>query len=84
MLTDFEKDIAERNRALANLDMEYARKMFPGASSDYVRLAAMHKARYEMVSLPAELRHESGLWLRLNGFKRLTGQDLLPEGELPE
>ena len=35
------KMLAERNAALVTLDMDYARRMLPTASSDEVRLLAM-------------------------------------------
>jgi hypothetical protein len=75
--------MAERDQALMTLDMEYARRFMPGASSDFVRLAAMHKVRYEITTMPRELRHESGAWLREMGYGRQCGLDLLPEGQLP-
>jgi len=42
----------------------------------------MHKARYETTSIPRELRHASGAWLRERSYGRVCGP-LLPEGELP-
>ena len=77
-------EVVERNMALAELDMNWARRMMPGASSDFVRLLAMHKARYEITTMPAELRHESGRFLREHFASRMFGMDLLPEGKLPE
>ncbi len=76
--------VAERDQALATLDMEYARKMIPAASSDEVRLIALHKARYEAVSIDPILRHSSGVWLKKRGYRRLGGMDFLPSEELPE
>jgi hypothetical protein len=75
--------LAERNKALSNLDMEWARRNMQGASSDHVRLLAMHKARYECTSIAAELRHLSAKWLRDRGYLRMYRMELLPEGELP-
>jgi hypothetical protein len=83
MSDNVELALAERNKALENLDMEYARRMIPMATSDDVRLMAMHKARYECTDIAAEFRHQSGEWLRNNGCSRMTGDALLPEGELP-
>ena len=82
-MDEIQRFVKERDKALANLDMEYARRVIPMATSDEVRLIAMHKARYEITSLPAELRHESANWLRERGYKRGTGDPLLPEGRLP-
>ena len=78
-----EELVAERDAALAALDWEYARKFMPN-TTDAVRLIAMHKARYEAVMVDSALRHESRRWLAERGYKRLTGTELLPQGELPE
>lgn len=78
------KMMEQRNAALASLDMDYARRMLPNAENDMVRLMAMHKARYETTTMPRELRHESGEWLRSRGYRRIGGLPLLPEGELPQ
>lgn len=80
---ELEKMLERRNKALLELDMDYARQMMPG-TSDEVRRLAMHKARYECTALPREVRHQSGEWLRAGGYRRLTGDELLPEGALPE
>ena len=77
MLTNYHK-------ALANLDMEYARKMMPDATNDEVRLIVMHKIRYELIAISSELRHASAEWLRKYEYKRINGEDLLPEYELPQ
>jgi hypothetical protein len=69
--------------ALRKLDVTYARKMFPNAISDEALLVALHKARYETVSIEPELRHASGAWLRKRGFGRVGGLPLLPTGKLP-
>ena len=74
--------LAQRNKALLELDMDYARRTMPDASNDYVRLLAMHKARYECTTMPREARHASGEWLRDRGHKRMGGAELLPLGEL--
>jgi hypothetical protein len=73
----------ERNEAMTTLDMQWAKRMLPDTTSDYVRLTAMHKARYECVSIAPELRHESAEWLRSRGFGAMS-RPLLPRGELPE
>ena len=72
----------ERNEALKNLDIEYARKVLPAASSDEVLLITLHKSRYECVDIPKEFRHSSAAWLRGRGYGGMCGP-LLPEGELP-
>jgi hypothetical protein len=79
----FEQWKAERNRVLRELDMEAARDMLPFASGDDVRLAAMHKARYDCKDIEPELRHASRAWLHERGMGDMHGASLLPEGELP-
>lgn len=75
--------IDERNAALSSLDLNYARKMFPNASSDDVLMLTLHKARYECTGIKDYERHLSAQWLRERGYGRLHGP-LLPEGELPK
>lgn len=77
------KQLQERDAALKSLDLDYARRNIPGASSNEVLLAAMHKARYECTNMPNDLRHTSAHWLREQGMGRMTGTALLPEGQLP-
>lgn len=83
MKSYLDREIHRRNTALIGLDLDYARELFPAASSNQVLLASMHKARYEIPAIPAELRHASGNWLREHGFGRFDGSGLLPEGLLP-
>lgn len=82
-MDELEQAMRERDAALTALDMDYARRLMPDASSDEVRLAAMHKARYETTTMARELHHASGAWLRAHGYERYGGLPLLPEGELP-
>jgi hypothetical protein len=77
------KEAQEAVRALSTLDMDYARRLMPEASSDHVRLIAMHKLRYECPHVPDELRHVSAKWLRKHGYVRMNGTPLLPAGVLP-
>ena len=81
---NFEQEYARLLFALIELDMEYARETIPEASSDEVRLVAMHKARYEHTDVPAEYRHASRAWLEKFGFNRHKQQPWPPVGELPE
>lgn len=73
----------KRNEALRSLDMDYFREAMPGASNDFVRLAAAHKARYECTDLEPEFRHASRNWLAEHDMTRFNGMPLLPEGTLP-
>lgn len=82
MNDELKRFVAERDKALAALDMEWAKARMPGAS-DLVLLAGMHKARYECVSITDVLRFESRAWLEAHGFKRLGGLSWPPVGELP-
>jgi hypothetical protein len=75
--------IVERNRALSELDMDWARQRMPGAS-DEVCLMSMHKSRYACTQIAPELRHVSAEWLRERGLAGADGNPLLPAGELPE
>ncbi|MDI3260299.1 MAG: hypothetical protein QJR02_11445 [Sinobacteraceae bacterium] len=79
----FQQELDKRNKALLEMDMLYARPAMPG-TTDEVREIAMHKARYECTQLPREARHASGEWLRNRHLCRMTGDALLPEGELPD
>ena len=56
---ELDQFLKERNEALASLDMEWARKMMPHASSDYVRLLALHMA----TEGPFDTRPEAEAWL---------------------
>lgn len=75
--------LAQRDTALLALDMDWARRIMPTASCDEVRLAAMHKTRYELTHLPRQARHASGQWLRERGYWRARGDGLLEVWVLP-
>lgn len=68
---DIKDWLAERKLALETLDMAYARRNFPNASSDEVLLLAMHKARYECTDIAANLRRASEKWLKARDFNRV-------------
>ena len=94
-MSDFEPDtknhglvkyLSERDQILINLSVSGARENFPSlknAGKDLIMMS-LHKARYEATSIPDRYRHESAGWLRARGLKRLTGDRLLKQGELPE
>lgn len=73
-MDELEKFRARRNQAFRDLDLEWARTMIPDASSDFVRLLALHKARLDCVDIEPELRRESARWLLANGFKGMHGE----------
>lgn len=77
----FDEFLTERNRALVNLDIAWARSQLRIADgcSDELILISLHKARYECTAIDDLLRHQSGQWLRDRGFKRLYGQEFEPE-----
>ncbi len=75
--------ITERNLALIALDENYVARMVPKAPPE-MRLLILHKSRYECTAMPANLRNESRAWLAERGYGRMTGDPLLPEGQLPE
>ncbi len=74
----------KRNRALATLDMDYARREMPAASSDEVRLMAMHKARVECADIDSSLRLPRVKWLQERKLGRIGPLDWIIEWELPE
>ena len=82
-MIDLQAYIAERDDAFRRLDLDWARKVLPMATSDEVRLLAMHMARYECTSLEDEYRIASGRWLKAHGHTRLGGADWLAAGALP-
>jgi hypothetical protein len=78
------EQLAERNAALLNLDLRWARRMVGDHPSEETLLASLHKARVECMGLPDVPRQESCRWLLAHGMKRLTGikpdPDHLPGG----
>lgn len=83
-------DLLIRNDALCHLSLRWARRnaepyLRPGEKMppDDVLLISMHKARYDIPSIPRELRLESAEWLRARGYGAYK-VSLLPPGELPE
>ena len=77
--------IDKRNQALITLDVNWAKTLSCNRGlSDETILAGLHKARYECVHIPDELRIESGRWLKQKGLKRLTGESIEVPENLPE
>lgn len=74
----------ERDKALIALDIGWARQMIGRIDDDFMLLVAMHRARYNIPSIPDALRHESAAWLRAHDMADIEGVPLLPPGELPE
>ncbi len=85
MSTTIPSFIAQRNEAYRTLDVQWCKaNLIPDRepSSDEVVLVAIHKARYETVSMGATLREESRKWLTENNYSRLHGIPWPPEGVL--
>lgn len=80
---ELETYLAERNKALEGMDLTYGQSMLPKGTRLEVVELAMHKARYECLSISNAARHTSAAWLRERGYGRFDGSALLPEGELP-
>lgn len=80
----FKDYIYERDKALANLDLEWvlANTSTLKGKSDEVILMCIHKARYEATGVLPKLRHESREWLQARGLRRLSGE-FLPKDKLP-
>lgn len=74
----------ERDEALRTLDLGWARKNAPRAADDEVLLLALHKTRYEVTTVPAELRHESRRWMEEHGYSRRGGVPWPDAGVLPQ
>lgn len=87
MVDAFEKSIddyvAERDKALTNLDIDWMNENLSTNTTDEVLLCAAHKARYKCLGIADNLRHESRRWLQERGYSRLMG-DFLPADQLPE
>lgn len=74
---------AERNRAFENDDIDWARKVFPGAD-DTAIVMAFHKARFETPGVSEGKRRASQRWLVENGVKRFGGLPITLDDPLPE
>lgn len=74
---------AERDIALAALDLSWAAKIWPDKTDDE-RLVALHQTRYETTTLPDPVRLFSRSWLEVNGHGRALGIAWPPRGTLPE
>lgn len=75
--------LAERDTALIALDLEWARKRDPRLT-EHALLIGMHKARYECINIPADLREQSRAWLEQYGYLRFEGLPWPDRGVLPE
>jgi hypothetical protein len=76
--------LAARDKALKTLDMEYARKIFPPATPKETCLIALHKARFECISMSDEDRIVSREYLKSGGHTRMFNQPWPDNEELPK
>lgn len=72
------------DKALVEMDIEWARRKMPYAINDTVRLCAMHKARYEITTINNSLRKASRDWLEKRHYSRYGGLPWPPDDQLPE
>lgn len=75
--------IEQRDEALANLDIEWARNQC-GGGSDEMLILALHKSRYEAKQVDPKLRRASGKWLQERSYGRIGGLPWPTDGSLPE
>ncbi len=80
---DLASCIAKAMKAMRTLDIALARRLMPYAVNDFEILMVLHKARYESTAMDEVDRPCSAEWLRSHGYKRMSGEPLLPKGELP-
>lgn len=84
------REMAERFRAICDLDMDWGRKLAaehsrrPGhVPSDEVVLMSLHKARVSLPAAPVLLRVQSMSWLKARGYKPLDRRNWPRDGSLP-
>jgi len=72
----------DMRRALLALDLDWGRRMFPGAPDADIEIA-LHKARYHATDISRHARHQSAQWLKARHLADALGAPILPEGQLP-
>lgn len=81
------RELAERFRAICDLDMEWGRKIAAEDAgyvpTDEVVLMSLHKARVSLPTVPALLRVQSMTWLKARGYKPLDRRNWPRDGSLP-
>lgn len=91
-MNDFNQQIrewkAKRQDMLMRMDLSMARQHIIDSGhtppeDNETLLASLHKARYEVPSIPDGLRHASRQWLEERGCLRLGGLPWPADGELP-
>jgi len=80
--------LGERDHILVTEDVDgFIAKMLKETGvvmEPLVALGAIHKARYEVTTIDAALRHASREWLESHGLGRLMGLPWPEKGTLPE
>lgn len=80
--------IHRRNEILRKMDILSYVQLMLEVNDEFVtpNIAelVMHKARYELFSMPPELRQESREWLESRGYSRMCGLAWPPGTFLPE
>jgi hypothetical protein len=66
----------DKVRALMAMDLDWGRRMFPGAPDADIEIA-MHKARYHLDALPMKARAESALWLHERRLPDALGEPVV-------
>lgn len=66
--------LAERDRAMVAGDLSWAARQLPPGTAPQVVEMAFHKARCEIVSIPAKYRAESRAWLAARGLRLMSGK----------
>ena len=80
--------VKKRNEILRTMDVFGFVSLMLDVEGNYINpdvaLLTMHKARYEVFSMPRELRNESREWLEKRGYSRMYGLAWPPAGVMPE
>ncbi len=76
--------VKKRDNILREADVKALRELMPPITSDLVAEITLHKARYEVVTMPDDLRQASRAWLEERSYTRLGGMPWPPGKELPD
>jgi hypothetical protein len=83
-MDEVEQYVRERDEALRTLDIAWARKGVSRPADDATLLLALHKTRYESITIPDDLRRESRIWLEERGYQRMGSLPWPKDGSLPK
>ena len=79
---EFIRWLAERHDALCSMDTGWFANYMDRLPDHPIVLVAMHKMRYEILSMPDNLRRESRAWLVKQGYSRMGGVPWPPADKL--